>query len=606
MTQPLSWNLHGNDQLSSVLEKLDRTLDKVSKRLDGVTGDAKTMGRALGETESASHRASQGLERVSSEAGHTENKLGQLTRKARETATSMRESLGGVGSFIGGLGSTVWSFAQTAALGFGVAAAAAAGFALKVAADNETAAISFEVLFGSVAKSQAFLAKLQAFAAATPFEMPELRDAASRLLAVGFSAEKIIPLLTRLGDATAAMGTGSEGIKRAVYALQQMSQAGKVSLEDINQLTDAGIPALDALSAKLHTTVAKLRKDISAGKIKPEQLFDAILSGAGKTFPRLQGMMVRQSGTLTGMWSTFKDNTGQALATFAEPMLPGIKKTLDWLSVNIPKGLETLKGMGKDVAEIFKDSPLKGEFMDALDKLGDKVLPALKKGWAEAKQFMSDHRAEFEKIGRFVTEILVPALGVAIPWAIGFTVSAFETVITVTSKVIDALSGLTRDALSGLGSIIHGAAAAFGWLPDLGPKLKQAATEFDAWAAKIRGHLDSLDGRTVDIYVKTHGSIAAAVNALNGGEYVSGRASGGPVWAGQLYNINERGAEGYYAAQTGVVRTNEQMRNAMSGGGGGEVLGTLIVRHERPDGSLIREELLTLKRQRGLTKLDLA
>lgn len=596
MASDLSWNLHGNDQLSGVLERLERTLGKVSSKLDDTTGDAKQMGRALEQSEQGSGKASRGLEKVGRAASAVSARIG-LARQA------------------------LMSFGTAAVLALGAAGVAAGAYALEIASANETAAISFEVLFGNAQKAQRFLAELQDFAAKTPFEMPELRESASRLLAVGVNAEKIIPLLTRLGDATAAMGTGSEGIGRAVYALQQMSQAGKVSLEDINQLTDAGIPALDALSARLGTTVAKLRKDISAGKIKPDDLFAAILSGAGKTFPRLQGMMTRQSATLAGIWSTFKDNTGQALAKFAEPMIPSIKRAIDWTATNLPKALGWIQTQGNKVSDFLGRMGFKANFAASLERFGSIVLPAIRDAWKDATKWVKDHQTELEHIGTFITEVLVPLFGVTLATSIKVAVDTLETIVQGVDVAIDAFSWLARKGIEFMGWLLDSEVEAFGWMDFIGPKLKKAQENFHKFADGAIAALDRLDGKTatVNVNVRTHGNLEFSEGNGSGGAPKApqtifqtpvwgggARASGGPVWRGRTYRGNEYGVEEFYAAQTGYVTDANTTRQRAGAGGGGDVLGTLRVVHEKPDGTVIREELLTLKRRRGLRSLGLA
>lgn len=578
MASDLSWNLHGNDQLSGVLEKLEKTLGGLSRKLDGATRDAREMGTALGNVEG---KAKSFGNQTAAAGGH----LDRFSEKAS--------------SAIGMLG----RFGAAAVVALGAATVMGAGFALKIAAANESAAISFEVLFGSAEKAQRFLAKLKKFAADTPFAMPELREAASRLLAVGVNADRIIPLLTRLGDATSAMGTGAFGIQRAVYALQQMSQAGKVSLEDINQLTDAGIPALDALSAKLGVTVAKLREDISKGKIKPEQLFDAILSGAGKTFPKLNGMMQRQATTLTGMWSTFKDNAGEALAKFAEPAIPGIKKVLDFTSTNLPKALDAIMAGGKRIGSIFKGSDVPAKLLSSLRSLGDKVLPALKAAWDGIVKTVEDNREGLEKLGRFCSDILIPLFGDALVISITNVGMALQAIVWVAARVVDAVTLLTQVFLTNMRLILTGAVATFGWIPGLGPKLKTALKDFDRFAAGVMNKLNSLDGRTVRINLKFVEDAQAWTAQRN--KERQGRASGGPVWAGETYNWNEMGPERFYAAATGVIQTNEQVR-AMSGGGDDGVIGVVKLQLTGEDGRVTHEKLLKFKRDSGRITLGLA
>lgn len=578
MASDLSWNLTGNDQLSGVLEKLDRTLGKLSRHIDDTTADAKAMGNALGSTAQSASRADRAMEHLSN-----------VTDRVRGRIDAARQMM--------------MQFGLAATIALGAAGVAVGKLALETAAANETAAISFEVLLGSAQKAATFMEQLKKFAAETPFELPELRSAASRLLAVGVETKKIIPLLTRLGDATAAMGTGAFGIDRAVYALQQMSQAGKVSLEDINQLTDAGIPALDALSAKLGTTVAKLREDISAGKIKPEQLFDAILSGAGKTFPKLNGMMTRQSQTLSGLWSAFKDNASQSLATFAEPAIPGLKKVLDWTATNLPKGLGWLLEQGAKVKEWFDKNPIKGQWAAALQKLGDQVLPTLKDAWKDLTTWIKENEDKFEKISRFVTEYVIPIFSGALVDSIYGVVDAIKFGVTATEWLISAFSFMTRHLLTYMSNVLGAAVRTFGWIPGLGPKLKKAERDFNIFATHVLDSLNRIDGKTVNVTVKGNIKVQGGTQ-LKGDEGEYRRASGGPVWQGESYRVNELGVEQFYAAQTGWI-ANRQTSVAMAsrGGGGGDVIGYLEVVHKTPDGETLRTELLALKRRRGLATL---
>lgn len=83
----------------------------------------------------------------------------------------------------------------------------------------EQTQVGFETMLGSAEKAKIFLEDLQDFAEKTPFSFTQLQEASQRMLALGFSAEKILPTLTSVGDAAAALGMGSEGIGRITLAL---------------------------------------------------------------------------------------------------------------------------------------------------------------------------------------------------------------------------------------------------------------------------------------------------------------------------------------------------------------------------------------------------
>lgn len=226
---------------------------------------------------------------------------------------------------LGGIGRGIATGVKVVA---GVGAAAAA-VGIKTAASMETARIGFTTMLGSGRKARKFLGDLADFAARTPFGFPELQTASSRLVSAGVETGKIIPMMTTLGDVTAGMGTGSEGITRATNALQQMIAAQRISAEDLNQLRDAGIPVYDLLASALGKTKGEIVALKDEGKLGKDAL-DAMLGAleTGKGLERFNGLMEKQSSSLEGRWSTLKDTVQMGLAGAVKPAIPLVKDLL--------------------------------------------------------------------------------------------------------------------------------------------------------------------------------------------------------------------------------------------------------------------------------------
>src|SRR5574343_464111 len=72
------------------------------------------------------------------------------------------------------------------------------------------AEVALTTMIGSGTKAQAFLSELKTFAASTPFEFPDLLQAAQRMKALGFDAEAVIPIMKGIGNAVADLGGGRE------------------------------------------------------------------------------------------------------------------------------------------------------------------------------------------------------------------------------------------------------------------------------------------------------------------------------------------------------------------------------------------------------------
>ena len=255
-----------------------------------------------------------------------------------------------VGKQVGGAGTAAGtSFGSSliktvGALGIGLTIGQTIGAGWSTAMGQEMADIKFEQLLGSTEKAKAYLADLSAFAASTPFDLPGLQDAAGRFLAVGTEADKVIPIMRTLGDATALMGTGAEGVDRATTALTQMQQKGKVTGEEMMQLTEAGIPAWDALAAQMGVPVAKAQELVSKGLVPADTMFTALETGAGESLGKMSGGMDRMSQTFAGQWSTLKDTALQTLGGLFTPLLTAGTGVLDWLNNSFIPGVQSVGG----------------------------------------------------------------------------------------------------------------------------------------------------------------------------------------------------------------------------------------------------------------------
>lgn len=175
----------------------------------------------------------------------------------------------------------------------------------------EQSNIAFTTLLGSGEKASAFLQDLKQFALTTPFEFPNLVETGQSLVSMGFAAERIIPLITRIGNAASGLGKGQAGIDRITLALTQMQIKGKVSGQEILQLAESGIPGYKLLADAIGMTVPETIKLAEAGKISSD-----IFIAAFERFSdmRFGGLMAAQGRTMTTALSNVKDGFQQAAA----------------------------------------------------------------------------------------------------------------------------------------------------------------------------------------------------------------------------------------------------------------------------------------------------
>jgi tape measure domain-containing protein len=255
--------------------------------------------------------------------------ISQVNGSISSVSTTTEKTNSKLGGIAKSMGKTMVVAGAAAATALVAVGGAAVKTGIKTASAMEQAKISFTTMLGSAQKADAFLRDLAKFAAETPFEFPELQTAASSLVSAGINADKVIPIMRTLGDVTSGMGTGSEGIKRATVALQQMNAAQKISGEDLNQLRDAGIPVYDLLAKALGKSkgeVVKLAQSGKLGKDALDKMMQALESGKG--LERFNGLMEKQSKSLAGIWSNMKDTFQMGMAKAVQPLLPLIKEGL--------------------------------------------------------------------------------------------------------------------------------------------------------------------------------------------------------------------------------------------------------------------------------------
>ena len=296
---------HGEESSQAAAAELE--LVRAQRQADAAgAGLAQAQTRLADAQEEAASAAASLEPRLESQAADM-----QALSRGAERASGRLKALGSALQGVGGLMTSAGGALTAAVTTPLLAAAAAAGtYALRTASAAETTEISFTTMLGSEERALAMMDELAEFAASTPFELSGLQDATRQLLAYGFSAEEIIPMLTDVGDATAALGTGQAGIESVTRALGQMQTRGKVSAEEMLQLTEAGIPAWEYLARAIGTDTAGAMEKVSDGAVSASEGISAITSGMRDDFG---GMMVEQSRTVEGLMSNLSDAIEQPL-----------------------------------------------------------------------------------------------------------------------------------------------------------------------------------------------------------------------------------------------------------------------------------------------------
>lgn len=247
--------------------------------------------------------------------GDVNTQLGQLDKEMNKASygfQAMGDRLASVG------------MGMTAAITLPIAGVG--GAAIVAAGQLEQTFTAFKNFLGGADAAKKMLDDLKDFAASTPFEFADLTVSAKRLMAMGFEAEKVLPMLRTIGDAVAGIGGSAPEIDRVTLALGQMQAKGKVSAQEMNQLAELGIPAWKMLSDQIGISIPEAMKRAERGAIAASEAIPAILAGMNQKFG---GLMQQQSQTLLGQWSNLKDQLGLTLMEIGTVLLPFAKSALE-------------------------------------------------------------------------------------------------------------------------------------------------------------------------------------------------------------------------------------------------------------------------------------
>lgn len=164
-------------------------------------------------------------------------------------------------------------------------------------------------------------------------------------IGLGDSAKSAVSKTEALVKANQAFGGTGENLKGVAQAYGQMSASGKVTAENINQLTDNNA----ALSASLKDTVLQMNPQlkqygsfneaVSAGAVSMDMLDKAMQKAAEGSSSATK--------TISDTWSGFNEDLSQALIPTLEALTPVINALIDKMD-------DWGKGAGKAIENVVK------------------------------------------------------------------------------------------------------------------------------------------------------------------------------------------------------------------------------------------------------------
>lgn len=360
------------------------------------------------------------------------------------------------------------------------------------------------VLAGSSEKAAKVVNNLSDAVTDTAYGLDTAATSTQKLATSGLGLDKSTRMVKDMMDAVSFYGDGTnETLANTVDAIAKMNASGKISADQWQRLTDAGIPVLKIFSEKTGKSMAEVSDAFSKGQISAQEfndvLMDALENGT-ESFPAVAGKAKEMAGSFATSFTNMSARIAIGIANIitafndflADNSLPTIQEMianfgsvirdgLNWIAEEVPKVLNALKEFFAPTAEAIKAATEK--ILEAWNNVRDTIAQKL-----DSNDSLDFVKSALERI-RDILPILVEKVG-------EFVAAFIENLPNIIDKV-----QTVANTIQGLMPLIAAVAGAFAaWkgikavsdiaktIGDAGKKIKT----FGSLVSKGSGLLDGL------------------------------------------------------------------------------------------------------------------
>ena len=182
---------------------------------------------------------------------------------------------------------------------------------IRVRGEFQAADTAIQTLLGNKERADALMAQVREYAKVSPLEFSDVTTATQMMLGFNIEAEKVPRFLSAIGDVS--MGN-TQKFNSLTLAFSQMSAAGKLMGQDLNQMINAGFNPLQTMSEKTGKSIATLKDEMSKGAVSAEMVQQAFIdatSAGGRFYNMSENASKEINGQLSMMYdaldSVFND-----------------------------------------------------------------------------------------------------------------------------------------------------------------------------------------------------------------------------------------------------------------------------------------------------------
>lgn len=311
VTSAFDKNDNSQEKLAAQSAILTKQIETQEQRIEQLKKGLAASAKEFGEADTRTQKWKQAVNDATSELNNMRSNLKGLDTAVDDTADNLDDAADSALSFGDVLKANVLS--QAIVNGVKELASAFGSLIKNTVSYNaqiEQYTMALTTALGDETKAAETLAKIREDAAKTPYSVESLVKANQLLISTNGNAEKSRKTIIALSNAISATGGGDDELIRMAQNLQQISNSGKATTEDIKQFAYAGIDIYGLLSDYTGKSVQECKELEISYDLLSNALEMAATEG-GKYF----GANEAQAQTLNGKISTLKDNIQDGLGT---------------------------------------------------------------------------------------------------------------------------------------------------------------------------------------------------------------------------------------------------------------------------------------------------
>lgn len=222
---------------------------------------------------------------IDADVGAFNKSISGMQKAMKDATSGVSKSMGGIGGAVKGAVGNIGKIAGT----LGIWKALDAG--INMVKGSITSAFSridtmeqFErvmtTMLGSTDKAKASLERINGIVKGTSYGLDIASKATQRFVTGGMEVSKAEDTIEAWGNAVSFYGDGSnQTFETVTDAMSKMNTKGKVGMEQLNRILEAGIPVFEIFADATGMSMEEVQKAFSSGEISAEQ-FTEIMNGA--------------------------------------------------------------------------------------------------------------------------------------------------------------------------------------------------------------------------------------------------------------------------------------------------------------------------------------